>query len=282
MKTFTFELTVKDYLVREAKVLGRMDIVDNEENISHVRFNKEFPRYTFKINGETIYFNVPKWKEISVNTNYEVSRFGQVRRKSSKKVLAYSKTPYCKLPLGNHKSVYSIHRLVVIAFIGYDKNVTRTDVNHHNLNVEDNNLFNLYWVTRRENIIHYKTIRDLLFDYDNSIGKELQTKDGKAIVVGFNRDTYKLVVEFENTGNQKEIRTHSLETGRPTDNFYILISPEGKEISTRSLTILKESHGIIGARFSEMLNDGRESYKGWTIKRDTNNKIIGGNANGKS
>lgn len=277
-----FKLNVKDYLIKEAKVLGRMDIVNEEDNISHVRFNKDIPRYTFKLNDKTVYFNVPKWKEISVNNAYEVSRFGDVRRKGKIKHLAFSKSPYCRVPLGHYKNMHYVHKLVLVAFIGYDDKVMRNECNHDDFNVENNNLFNLYWVTRRENILHYLIMNNKLFDYEGAIGKELNSKDGKVKVVGYDKDKYTLFVEFENTGNQREVSTTYLETGRPKDNYYELTSPTGDRIQTRSLNILKETFGIQGARFSEMLNNGRKNYKGWTVKRTTNNKIIGGNTNGES
>lgn len=268
-----FILTVKDYLVREARVEGRKDIYENENDISHVRFNVDVCRYTFKLNGETVYYNVPRWKTTTVDDRYEVSRHGQVRRKGKLKYLAFSRSPYCRVLFSKHK-LFSVHKLVVETFIGRDINTLRNEVNHNDLDIENNNLFNLHWVTRKENIEHYLTITNKYYDYEGSIGKELHSKDGKIKVVGYDKEKYKLIIEFDNTGNQKYISPSTLTDSRPTDNFYIVVSPSGEIFETRSLNFLYKTKGIQGARFSEVLLGYTKDYKGWTVYRSFDNKII--------
>jgi hypothetical protein len=269
------QLTIKDYLVREAKMLGRKDIVEGADGLKYVKYNKDIPRYTFKFDGkgETVFFNVPLWKEVSANTNYEVSRFGQVRRKGGIKTLSPSKGNYLRVALGHYKSIYSIHKLVVIAFIGYDIDQRRNEINHDDLNTQNNSLMNLYWVTRKENMEHYWDLSGRRFDYEDTLGKELNSKDGKIKVIGYDKKANKIKIEFEETGNQKYIQASSYIDSRPYDNYYWLISPTGEYRKSRSLNVLKESEGICGARFSEILRGDRKTYKGWSVIRSVGNII---------
>lgn len=51
------------------------------------------------------------------------------------------------------KKSIKIHRVVALTFIPNPEN--KSDVNHINGNKEDNNLENLEWTTRQENMQHY-------------------------------------------------------------------------------------------------------------------------------
>lgn len=105
------------------------------------------------------------WKDISINTNYEVSNLGRVRSKARfvpcKSGFRYKKeyylTPYNHhgyLHVGfkvNNKSVNPlIHRLVMYAFKG-KREFPKWEIDHINGNSLDNRLENLEYVSSSEN-----------------------------------------------------------------------------------------------------------------------------------
>ena len=109
------------------------------------------------------------WKFIpGYEDRYKVSNKGKVlslihdtngmkRNISTQKILkqTISKCGYKRVCLldkfGNRKTLL-VHRLVLSTFIGYDKD--KIHVNHINGDKTDNNLENLEWVTRSENMKH--------------------------------------------------------------------------------------------------------------------------------
>ena len=74
------------------------------------------------------------WKEIDKSNNYENTR-------------GYK---YCNISINSHISKVKIHILVAKAFINNLEN--KETVNHINGNKLDNNILNLEWLTRKENL----------------------------------------------------------------------------------------------------------------------------------
>lgn len=105
-----------------------------------------------------------KWLPVTGYTLYEVSDDGRVRtngkrkdgRKFPKKEISQSIQsgyPFVSLYVGRKCKRVSVHRLVVIAFIGpCPKN--KHQVNHKDGNKLNPNVENLEWVTRSENSLH--------------------------------------------------------------------------------------------------------------------------------
>lgn len=94
-----------------------------------------------------------KWLDIRDCPKYEVSNRGNVRNKKTGRILQphlNRANGYCRVNIGG-KHRY-IHRLVAETF--YDGTGRKLDVNHIDGNKENNNLSNLEWVTRQENIKH--------------------------------------------------------------------------------------------------------------------------------
>lgn len=95
------------------------------------------------------------WTPIANFPNYMVSTFGNVKNIISQKILKNSiKAGYYHVSLVNanvHKTL-KVHRLVANAFISNFDN--KPEVNHVDKNKLNNNVENLEWVTRSENMKH--------------------------------------------------------------------------------------------------------------------------------
>lgn len=92
------------------------------------------------------------WVLSSINSNYYVSNYGEVKSVKTDKVLKPMVTikGYHRVDLGY--KTYSIHRLVAIEFISNDFN--KPQVNHIDCNKANNRADNLEWCTNGENQQH--------------------------------------------------------------------------------------------------------------------------------
>lgn len=101
--------------------------------------------------------NTETWKTIVGYSNYEVSDKGQVRNKKTGRILkqAHQNTGYTIVSLRRDKKTktYPIHRLVMEAFVPRP-DADRLDVNHKDWDKTNNELSNLEWTTRSENLLH--------------------------------------------------------------------------------------------------------------------------------
>ena len=99
-----------------------------------------------------------EWRSITEASNYEVSTNGQVRNRTTKKILKgrLSKNGYLQVSIkidATQKFCNRyIHRLVALHFIQNPNN--KREVNHIDGNKENNTLSNLEWVTSSENQKH--------------------------------------------------------------------------------------------------------------------------------
>lgn len=105
---------------------------------------------------------VEEWRKVPGYENYEVSNTGKVvnnnfNRKGVRKEMTYKNNRgYLAVSLfrnGNGKDI-TVHRLVAQEFIPNPNNLR--EVNHIDGNKENNNVDNLEWCTREENLEHAK------------------------------------------------------------------------------------------------------------------------------
>lgn len=133
------------------------------------------------------------WKDIEgFEGKYQISTYGNIRSFSKWKHGAYLKfgktgTGYYQVNLvkdGRNKIVSSrVHRLVASTFIPNPENLP--EVNHIDGNKLNNNVDNLEWVSRSENIRHAlkKGLIPIRLGGNNSLSKVVlqKNKDGKLI-----------------------------------------------------------------------------------------------------
>ena len=107
------------------------------------------------------------WRDIKGYEGlYKVSNFGKIKsfyKNGKTKILkpvpnfkGYERVTLCNRR-GN-KTIYSVHRLVALAFI--ENPLLKPEINHINGNKRDNRISNLEWVTGKENCLH----RSLLYN----------------------------------------------------------------------------------------------------------------------
>lgn len=94
------------------------------------------------------------WKIININNNYEVSNYGNVRNRKSKKIMkpAISNKGYYLVALSRNgkQHTYTIHKLVMVNFCRLPLN--GEVINHKDHNKLNNKLDNLEYVTQKENV----------------------------------------------------------------------------------------------------------------------------------
>lgn len=100
------------------------------------------------------------WLPITVNSQYEVNRIGQIRHKKNKRLLKQKITSdgYYRICLSEkglkNGRYWSVARLVALAFIPNPNNLPQ--INHIDGNKKNNAVENLEWVTAKDNIAHAK------------------------------------------------------------------------------------------------------------------------------
>lgn len=97
-----------------------------------------------------------EFREIDGFPNYEVSNTGRVInvKYNREKELQIDTDGYYRVDLYNncHRTTTRVHRLVAKAFI--PKQSGKDDINHKDGNKKNNNVNNLEWCTKKENMAH--------------------------------------------------------------------------------------------------------------------------------
>lgn len=128
------------------------------------------------------------WKQVSGYDNYEVSNYGRIRNKTTKKVLKNVIQPsgytVVSLRKDSKTKTHAIHRLIMETFRPID-NPRKYDVMHIDKNNTNNNLDNLKWINRTETILE---------NMNNSTLKKLETIICQQVKILIN-DWYKEILE---------------------------------------------------------------------------------------
>lgn len=97
-----------------------------------------------------------EWRKVKDNLNYSISDAGEVRRDDTDhiKELRLNRYGYAVVDLykNSKRKTERVHRLVANAFIPNPSD--KPEVNHKDGNKTNNNVSNLEWTTKRENIDH--------------------------------------------------------------------------------------------------------------------------------
>ena len=94
------------------------------------------------------------WKKIKDYPDYEINRFGEIKRgnktlKSQPATNGYTNICLCK---NGKAKMFRLHRLLAETFIPNPEN--KPQINHIDGNKKNNDLSNLEWVTASENALH--------------------------------------------------------------------------------------------------------------------------------
>lgn len=105
--------------------------------------------------------NEIEWRDIpGYEGIYQVSEYGEIRTYQESKILhqGLDWVGYCRVYLKTDKRNWPVHRLVALAFIG--PRPDGHEVNHKDLNKQNNHYSNLEYLTHAENIRHARKNRD--------------------------------------------------------------------------------------------------------------------------
>lgn len=136
-----------------------------------------------------------EWKTISEFIDYEINSVGQARHKAGKKILSQSLSTkeYYKINIGSKSR--KTHRLLAIAFIPNPDNLET--VNHKDGNKLNNDLTNLEWMSRSDNVKHSREVLGITpIPYSKS-NKEHHLKGRK----GVNSSAGKKIIAFMEDGS---------------------------------------------------------------------------------
>lgn len=159
--------------------------------------------------------DIKSWEDYTIDTEGNV--FSKRKNKYLKQTI--NKYGYCKVTLqkDKYRKTYSVHRLVAQTFI---KNINNYPcVNHIDSNKTNNNIYNLEWVTHKQNMEHAVTHHR--FDNMAKINRE-KMKNNKVYLLsnGYkkaNKKRSKKVAQYDKNNNfiryYKSISEASRQTG---------------------------------------------------------------------
>jgi hypothetical protein len=120
-------------------------------------------------NVDAIENAIVEWRTIGGYENYEVSNDGQVRNRSSQRILrpGLSVGYYCVvLCKGGVGKTMKVHQLVATAFLGDSEGRYVDHIDHNRLN---NNISNLRYVSQSDNMRNSSGYRGKSFDFLDSL-----------------------------------------------------------------------------------------------------------------
>lgn len=118
-----------------------------------------------------------EWRDIEGHEGkYQVSNFGRIRNSIRNKILKQTKVRNNYLVVSLHKNKqkrFYVHRLVAIAFIPNNNNLS--EVNHKDENKENNHVDNLEWCNKEYNLT-YGTRIDRISNKKRGVPKSPEAK----------------------------------------------------------------------------------------------------------
>lgn len=93
-----------------------------------------------------------KWIDIENHPNYQINELGQVKKKSSNKILIPFITTNGYLRIRFDGKAYQVHKLIALHFIPNTNDYQ--EINHIDNDKLNNNIDNLEWCTREHNMQH--------------------------------------------------------------------------------------------------------------------------------
>lgn len=118
-----------------------------------------------QVNKRPLYIEGEEWAEIPDFPDYQASNKGRIKNSSGRVLYNRLSGKYLTVRLHKEGSEYTkkIHRLVLSAFTGHDR--PDMQVNHIDGDRYNNELSNLEWCTREENLAHARAM-GLLHEWD--------------------------------------------------------------------------------------------------------------------
>lgn len=172
------------------------------------------------------------WKDVvGYEGLYKVSEYGEIYGLKSKKILKQQETHrgYLCVNLYKNSKMKSIvvHRLVAIAFLPNPKD--KPEVNHIDGNKQNNNLDNLEWSTRSENMIHaYKN--------DLQPKSEKQSEHARNLMLKINKEKQMPVGKYDSNMNLIEEYNSVTEASKSINGNKMYVSDISKCCRGKSKT----------------------------------------------
>ena len=219
-----------------------------------------------------------EWKLIEDNANYEISSYGQVRNKSTNKMLKTSLLSgymVVSLTINDRRMLLKIHRIVARRFL-VCSNSTHV-VNHKDGNKLNNHIDNLEWISASENVKHaYRTglnkgrkIKVSQYTLDNVFVKEYDSPTTAEIEMGADRTHIIAVCR----GRRKKTGGY---IWKYSDDRPIIIEPEpvGKRMSEYPNYIITSDGKVYNSRTQRYLSIKTHvnGYAGVALSRHDNKR----------
>lgn len=133
--------------------LDTMAIDGNDENTHASNLIWKYPLNGLKVCAESEFFYIPGFSRYSINKKGEVYSHCAGRLLSPyRDKMGY--WMYGCTPDVGKRTIVGMHRLLALAFLQYPTNVDQLDVNHKDGIKSNNDIKNIEWATRLQNIIH--------------------------------------------------------------------------------------------------------------------------------
>ncbi len=222
-----------------------------------------------------------EWKDIENGANYEISNFGEVRNKTTFKVLKsllLSGYMVITLKMNNRKTISKIHRLVAKRFL-VCPNETYV-VNHKDGNKTNNHVENLEWISQSENVKHafrlglnkgkknkvYQYTLDDVFirEYESPIDVENETGIPRTRILDVCQGNARATGGYIWKYSDEYTRTQPVPEGKTLSGYpNYIITNDGKVYNSqrkRHLCLKKHVNGYIGVALSSEDNKRKNFY----------------------